>query len=206
MRSANFVSGFSEVPDTKAVPSTSTNSLLITSHIQIFFAHAAKLQGYYDGTHWGKDFLLLEDTQGINFNISDGRIQLNVPLRLHDTRKAMIYVNQTIVGGSTSVRLENVHGYFRPTDGGVGVFAKEGRTNFSAAASQIRDATALFEDYRQKKSVSQMAHEVIYRANKQFRDYHLETSIATRYAMAWLLKLRSMCRACPPHWSALGCA
>ncbi len=132
-----------------------------------YFAEAAKLEGYYDGTHWGKGFLLLEDTQGINFNISDGRIELNVPLRLHDMRKAMIFVNQTAIHGNTTVRLENVHGYFRPTDIGVAVFAKEGRTNFSAAASQIRDAIALFEDYPEKKRISGMAHEVVYRTNKQ---------------------------------------
>jgi len=141
------------------------------------FAHAAKLQGYYDGTHWGKGFLLLEDTHGIHFNISDGRIELNSPLRLHDTRKAIIFVNQTISGGGTAIRLENVHGYFQPSDGGVGVFAKEGRTDFSATATQIRDATALFEDYREKKTISRMAHEVVYRSNEQFsKGIYLQTS------------------------------
>ncbi len=141
-----------------------------------FFAEAAKLQGYYDGTQWGKGFLLLEDTSGTHFNISDGRIELNVPLRLHDTRKAMIFVNQTVDGGNTSVRLENVHGYFRPTDSGVGVFAKEGRTNFSTTASQIRDSVALFEDYPKKKRISGLAHEVTYRTNnQQSKGIHLQT-------------------------------
>ncbi len=141
------------------------------------FAEAAKSQGYYDGTHWGKGFLLLEDTGGVHFNISDGRIELNVPLLLHDTRKAMIFVNQTFDGGNTSVRLENVHGYFRPTDAGVGVFAKEGRTNFTAAASQIRDSVALFEDYPAKKRISEMAHDVVYRTNnQQSKGIHLQTS------------------------------
>ena len=141
------------------------------------FAIAAKRQGHYDGLHWGKGLLLLEDTHGIHFNISDGRIELNKPLRLHDTRKAMVFVNQTISGGGTAIRLTNVHGYFQPTDGGVGVFAKEGRTNFSATATQIRDAASLFEDYREKKTISRMAHEVVYRDNaQQSQGIYLQTS------------------------------
>ncbi|MCE2510455.1 MAG: hypothetical protein J4G10_05695 [Alphaproteobacteria bacterium] len=142
-----------------------------------FFGFAAQMQGYYDKRHWGKGFLLLEDTKGVTFNVNDGRIELNSPLALHDTRKAMIYVNQTIGGGSTTVRLENVHGFLQPSDGGVGVFAKAGRTNFSAASSKIRNASALFEDYKQKKVISRMAQEVTYQANpQQSQGFHLQAS------------------------------
>lgn len=141
-----------------------------------FFVFAAKIQGHYDGKHFGKGFLQLEDTNGVIFNISDGRIEFNEPLQLHDTRKAMIFVNQTIPGGGTSVRLENVHGYFRPSDGGVGVFAKEGRTSFSASAVGIRDASALFEDHRQQRIIPRTAHEVVYRMNpQQSQGIHLQT-------------------------------
>ncbi|MGB1547797.1 MAG: glycosyl hydrolase family 28-related protein, partial [Alphaproteobacteria bacterium] len=132
-----------------------------------FFGFAAQMQGHYDKRHWGKGFLLLEDTNGVTFNVSDGRIELNAPLQLHDTRKAIIYVNQTIEGGNTAVRLENVHGFLQPEDGGVGVFAKEGRTSFTATASKIRNATALFEDYKQKRVISRAAQEVAYQANPQ---------------------------------------
>lgn len=142
-----------------------------------FFSFAAQRQDHYDGMHWGKGFLLLEDTNGVTFNVSDGRIELNHSLWLYDTRKAMIYVNQTIKGGSTTVRLENVHGFLQPTDGGVGVFAKGGRTNFSATASRIRNATALFEDYKQKKVISRMAQEVTYQANpQQSQGIHLQSN------------------------------
>jgi hypothetical protein len=117
------------------------------------FATRMQALGLYDGSRWGKGLLRLDDGQGVNASVHDGRIELNKKLIVFGGTTSLIYSNNTIAGARAQVTAERVSGQGRSDQ--VTVFCKDvtNRTDFEYEEITMSNLGKVFESTVSERDV-----------------------------------------------------
>ena len=143
------------------------NQMYLDNNIRGDFATAASNAGYYNGVNWGKGFLHVVDGRGLKIEVSNGRIELNKNLITVRGRRSLFLLEAPTPYYPADLTLRNVSCYFQLNDGGVLVFAPDGRQNVRLVNTAADGAAAQIEDGLYGKSVQFYSQDVLYKFNAQ---------------------------------------
>ena len=118
----------------------------LDNNISGAFATRAQALGDYDGTHWGKGLIHMEDGRSVFSEISFARIELNKPLITHDGGFSLIYSDNTLSGSQARFVLRGICGTGRTNQPINMVRDTTGRTTATFYEVGMSDVATKFLD------------------------------------------------------------
>lgn len=122
------------------------NQFTADNNIYGNFATKAQSDGYYNGTNWCKGLLRIDDGAGLFVRLNHGRFESNKSMILHNTRKCLVYSDNTLSGTLCYIHFEQFVGFGHVSDGLVGVYAPNNRTELSFQDNYLYHISSLFEN------------------------------------------------------------